>query len=227
MGSVIPCTTFYYALQHATLLPEPHNHRLAEEGMSMDRCNELCTKETTGQCALCAALAERDRFIGWWMKGGVLREGVRAMQPSRSRVVEAHKAVVWRAIVALWHQGQFAALDEVMAPTLVYHTSHTGEDGGREVHGLDGVRRVVATWRSAFPDLHFTLEDLLVDGDKVVARWTCRGTHQGVFRGSAPTGKRVTFTGMTISRLAQGKIVEQWTEEDGVSLYQQLGILSL
>ena len=64
-----------------------------------------------------------------------------------------------------------------------------------------------------------------MDGDKVVARWTCCGTHQGVFRGQAPTGKRVTFTGMTISRLAQGKIVEQWTEEDGVSLYQQLGLL--
>lgn len=69
-------------------------------------------------------------------------------------------------------------------------------------------------------------EDLLVEGDKVVARWTCRGTHQGVFRGMAPTGKRVTFTGMTLYRMAQGKIVEQWTEEDGVSLCQQLGFLS-
>ena len=86
-------------------------------------------------------------------------------------------------------------------------------------------RRTVTAWRSAFPDLRFTLEDLLVEGDKVVARWTCRGTHHGVFRGMAPTGKRVTFTGMTLSRMAQGKIVEQWTVEDGVSLYQQLGIL--
>lgn len=191
----------------------------------MDRCNELCTKETTGQCVLCAALVERDRFIAWWLKGGILREGARAMQPSRARALESHKAVVWRAIVTLWHQGQFTVLDEVMAPTLVYHTSHTGDNGSREVRGLDGVRRVVSAWRSAFPDLHFTLEDLLVDGDKVVARWTFRGTHQGVFKGQAPTGKRVTFTGMTISRLAQGKIVEQWTEEDGVSLYQQLGLL--
>jgi predicted ester cyclase len=160
------------------------------------------------------------------MKGGVLREGVRAMQPGRARAIEANKAAVWRAIVTLWHQGQFTALDEVMAPTLVYHTSHTGGNGRREVHGLDGVRRVVSVWRSAFPDLHFTLEDLLADGDTVVARWTCRGTHQGEFRGHASTGKHVTFTGITISRLAQGKIVEQWTEEDGVSLYQQLGLLN-
>jgi predicted ester cyclase len=225
MARVILCAVFYYALQHATLLLESHNYRLAEEGKSMDRCNELCTKETTGQCTLCAALAERDRFIGWWLKGGVLREGAHAMQPGRARAIEAHKAVVWRAIVAIWHQGQYTVLDEVMAPTLVYHSSYPWEDGSREVHGLDGVKRVVAAWRSAFPDLHFTFEDLLVDGDKVVARWTCHGTHQGVFRGTAPTGKRVTFTGITISRLARGKIVEQWTEEDGVSLYQQLGIL--
>jgi steroid delta-isomerase-like uncharacterized protein len=192
----------------------------------MDRCNELCTKEATGQCALCDALAERGRFIRWWMKGGILREGVRAMRPSVSRVAEAHKAVVWRYIAAIWHQGQFESLGEVIAPTFVYHTNHTVGDGGNEVHGLDGVSRVVAAWRSAFPDLRFTLEDLLVEGDKVVARWTCRGTHQGVFRGMAPTGKFVTFTGMTLYRMAHGKIVEQWTEEDGVSLYQQLGLLS-
>jgi len=192
----------------------------------MDRCNELCTKETTGQCALCDALAERDRFIWWWVKGGFLREGWHAMQPSVSRAAEAHKAVVWRYIAAIWHQGQLEILEEVIAPTFVYHTNHTVGDGGHEVHGPDGVSRVVAAWRSAFPDLRFTLEDLLVEGDQVVARWTCRGTHQGVFRGMAPTGKRVTFTGMTLYRMAQGKIVEQWTEEDGVSLCQQLGFPS-
>ena len=138
----------------------------------MDRCNELCTKEATGYCALCAALADRERFIAWWMKGGVLRAGMRAMQPSRSRAVEAHKAVMWRAIAALWHQGQWAVLDEVMAPTVVSHTSHTGEDGGRAVHGLDGAREVVAAWRRAFPDLQVTLDDCMVEGDTVVARWT-------------------------------------------------------
>ncbi len=107
----------------------------------MDRCNELCTKEATGYCALCAALADRERFIAWWMKGGVLRAGMRAVQPSHARAIEAHKAVLWRTIAALWHQGQWAVLDEVMAPTVVSHTSHTGEDGGRAVHGLDGIER--------------------------------------------------------------------------------------
>jgi steroid delta-isomerase-like uncharacterized protein len=192
----------------------------------MDRCNEFCTKEATGQCALCEALAERDRFIRLWMKGGFLREGLRAMQRGFSREPEEHKAVIWRFIAAIWHQGQFEAIDEVIAPTYVHHTSHTAGDGGQEVHGPDGVRGTVSAWRSAFPDLHFTLEDLLIEGDKVATRWTCRGTHQGVFRGIAPTGKRVTFTGMTLYRIAQGKIVEQWTVEDGISLHQQLGILT-
>jgi steroid delta-isomerase-like uncharacterized protein len=160
------------------------------------------------------------------MKAGFLREGWRAMQRGLSRVPEEHKAVIWRFIAAIWHQGQFEVIDEVIAPTYVYHTSHTPGDGGHEVYGPDGVRGMVSAWRSAFPDLHFTLEDLLIEGDKVVTRWTCRGTHYGVFRGIAPTGKHVTFTGMTLYRIAQGKIAEQWTVEDGISLYQQLGILT-
>jgi len=192
----------------------------------MERCNELCTQEATGQCALCDALAERDRFIWLWMKGGFLREGMRAMQSSVSRVSEQRKAVVRRFIAAIWHQGHPEALEEVIAPTYVHHPSHTVGDGGHEVHGPDGVRHMVTAWRSAFPDLHCTLEDLLVDGDTVVARWRCRGTHAGMFRGMAPTGQRVMFTGISIYRIAQGKIVEQWTVEDGVSLYQQLGLLS-
>ena len=183
----------------------------------MDHCNDLCTRETTGQCALCEALAERERFVRLWLKGGFLGDGLRAMQRGFSREPEVHKAMVWRSIAAIWHQGQFETIEEVIAPTYVHHTSHTAADGGREVHGPDGV--------SAFPDLRFILEDLVVEGDKIVARWTCSGTHHGVFRGMAPTGKRVTFTGMTLYRIAQGKIVEQWTVEDGISLYQQLGIL--
>ena len=192
----------------------------------MDRCTEFCTKEATGRCTLCEALAERDRFIRLWMKGGVLREGMHALQHGFSRVSEEHKTVVRRYIAAIWHHGQIEAIEEMIAPTFVHHTSHTVGDADHEIHAPEGVRRLVTAWRSAFPDLHFTLEDLLVAGDTVIVRWTCRGTHHGVFRGMAPTGKRVTFTGISIYRIAQGKIVEQWTAEDGVSLYQQLGILS-
>jgi predicted ester cyclase len=73
-----------------------------------------------------------------------------------------------------------------------------------------------------FPTVHFSNNDLLVDGDKVVARWTCTGTHRGPFVGLAPTGKRVTFIGINIFRLRDGKIVERWAIEDVLSLMQQL-----
>ena len=89
-----------------------------------------------------------------------------------------------------------------------------------------GPRQAIAVFRAAFPDVHFTIEDTLVDRDMVVIRWTVRGTHHGEFLGVAPTGKQVTFTGINIYRIANGQIVERWAEEDGVHLYQQLGILS-
>jgi len=70
------------------------------------------------------------------------------------------------------------------------------------------------------------VEDMLVAEDKVIVWWTCRGTHRGSFLGLAPTEKVVTFTGINIYRIANGQIAERWANEDGISLYQQLGILT-
>lgn len=138
---------------------------------------------------------------------------------------EALKAVVWRFVEEVWHQGNLQVIDEVIAPNYVRHTSHYRE-GGRDVHGPEGARQSIAAFRAAFPDVHFTVEDMLVAEDKVIVRWTFRGTHRGVFLGIAPTGKVATFTGINIYRIANGQIAERWAEEDAISLYQQLGILS-
>lgn len=191
----------------------------------MDRCTEYCTREATGHCTLCDALAERDRFLRLWMKGGVLRETLHAVQRGFSREPEAHETVVRRYLATVWHQGQVAILEELLASTFVHHTRPLIDDGGHAVHGPEGVRREVTAWRTVFPDLRFTLDALLVAGDTVVVRWTGRGTHQGVFRGLAPTGQAVTWTGISLYRLAQGRIVEQWTAEDGLGVYHQLGVL--
>ena len=78
---------------------------------------------------------------------------------------------------------------------------------------------------TAFPDLHFTVEDLIAEGDKVVARLTVRGTQQGAFMGIPPTGKHVTVTGIDINRLAGGKSVEHWLNMDTLGLLQQLGVI--
>jgi steroid delta-isomerase-like uncharacterized protein len=138
---------------------------------------------------------------------------------------EALKAVVWRFLDEIWHQGNLQVIDEVIAPNYVRHTSHYRE-GGREVQGPEGARQSIAAFRGAFPDVHFTVEDMLVADEKVVVRWTCRGTHRGAFLGVAPTGKGVTFTGINIYRIANNQIVERWAAEDGISLYQQLGLLA-
>jgi len=138
---------------------------------------------------------------------------------------EALKAVVWRFLEEIWHQGNLQVIDEIIAPNYVRHTSHYRE-GGRAVHGPKGARQSIAAFRAAFPDVHFAVEDMLVAEDKVIVRWTCRGTHRGAFLGLPPTGKVVTFTGINIYRIANGQIVERWAEEDAISLYQQLGLLS-
>jgi steroid delta-isomerase-like uncharacterized protein len=122
----------------------------------------------------------------------------------------------------IWHKGNLDAIEEFIAPDYVRHTSQFRE-GGRDVHGPDDARKSIAALRAVFPDIHFDLEDILAEGDKVVARWTCTGTHRGEFRGIAATGKRVTFPGMNIYRLRDGKIMERWGVEDGLGLLQQLG----
>jgi steroid delta-isomerase-like uncharacterized protein len=77
----------------------------------------------------------------------------------------------------------------------------------------------------AFPDIDRTVEDLVAEGDKVVARWTARGTHTGDFQGLPPTGKVATSSGITIFRIADGKIVEEWSESDMLGLLQQIGAI--
>ena len=78
---------------------------------------------------------------------------------------------------------------------------------------------------TAFPDLQFTIEDMVAEGDFVVVRHTTRGTHQGNFRGIPPTGKQVSGTGMFIDRIVNGKAVEQWINGDDLGLLQQLGVV--
>ena len=80
-------------------------------------------------------------------------------------------------------------------------------------------------YRSAFPDAHFTIEDQIVEGDKVVTRYTATGTQKGELMGIPPTERRVTVTGINITRLDGGKIVEGWTNFDALGMLQQLDVI--
>jgi steroid delta-isomerase-like uncharacterized protein len=132
---------------------------------------------------------------------------------------EDNKANVRRGFEAV-NQKNLAVFDELLTPDVVFHTAST------TMQGLQAYRQFLSVLFTAFPDLHFTIEDMIAEGDTVVVRYTTRGTHQGNFRGIPPTGKQVSGTGMFIDRLVNGKAVEQWFNGDDLGLLQQLGVVS-
>jgi predicted ester cyclase len=113
-----------------------------------------------------------------------------------------------------------ALLDTIVAANLVSHTSLPGLPPG-----LEGGKMAHQVFTSAFPDGVTTTEDLIADGEKVVERFSFRGTNTGPFIGMPPTGKKVVSTGMSIFRIADGKIVEHWGENDALGTFVQLGIV--
>jgi steroid delta-isomerase-like uncharacterized protein len=131
-----------------------------------------------------------------------------------------NKAIARRILEELFAGGNLAVADEVIAADLANHNLFPGEAPGRE-----GVKQVVALFHTAFPDIRFTVEDLIAEGDRVVDRWIARGTHRGEFMGLPPTGQQVTLTGIDIMRVAGGKVVEIWHNEDALGLMQQLGAI--
>ena len=130
---------------------------------------------------------------------------------------EENKAIARRAY-EIFSSGNLEALEEVIAPDMVDHNAAPGQ-----ARGIEGTRQVLGMLRAAFPDLRLTPEDLIAEGDRVVARLMVTGTHQGEFQGLPPTGKQVTMSGIEIVRLAGGKAVERWGEFDILGLLQQLG----
>jgi steroid delta-isomerase-like uncharacterized protein len=137
---------------------------------------------------------------------------------------EDNKSTVRRLIEEGWNQGKIAVFDELAAPNWIHH-----DPAQPHVRTLEDFKRNVAATRSAFPDIHFTIEDVIAEGDKVILRWIRRGAHTGdlvtpVMRLPA-TGKQVTVTGMTIFRFADGKVVETWNQSDRLGLFQQLGLI--
>ena len=135
--------------------------------------------------------------------------------------VEENKALARRLYEEVWNQGNLDAATEVLAPTYVVHDPGTP---GRP-NGIEGEQQTASLYRTAFPDLHFTLEDVLAEGDEVAVRFTASGTQRGVLMGLAPTGKHATVTGISIFHVADGKITEHWVIFDALGLLQQLGAI--
>jgi steroid delta-isomerase-like uncharacterized protein len=110
-------------------------------------------------------------------------------------------------------------LGEVYAPDVVWHNPEG------DIQGIEEAKQFVAMFETAFPDISATVEDVVAEGDKVVSRVTIRGTHQGeVEEFGPPTGRRVEVQGLSLHRIEDGKIVEEWNSWDNLSLLQQLGL---
>jgi steroid delta-isomerase-like uncharacterized protein len=140
------------------------------------------------------------------------KEGVSFMS------IEDNKALARQAYEML-NQRNLALAGELYAPDIVDHNA------SRNIQGIDAFKQFLSMYLTASPDLHFTIEDQVAEGDKVATRYMAGGTHLGPFMGIPPTGKHVIATGMSIIRVANGKIVEEWANGDDLGLLQQLGVV--
>jgi steroid delta-isomerase-like uncharacterized protein len=134
---------------------------------------------------------------------------------------EGNKNIVRRLFEEVWNKGNLQVTDDLFTPNYTHHDSSTPDVG----RGPESEKKRVTLYRTAFPDLRLTVEDIIAEGETVVARWSCRGTHKGDLNGIAPTGKHVNFTGISIARFTNGKMSEGFVNWDALSLMQQLGVV--
>ena len=142
-------------------------------------------------------------------------------RPKRKRATVTARAVV-RRLHEVWSTGEIGAAAKVYAEDFVGHfpsTSHLPER-----LGLDGARQGILRVRTAFPDWHEAIEDMVTEGNTVVTRYTSTGTHLGEFRGIAPTGRRISIPEISIYRVRNGKVAEQWCVLDEMGRLRQLGV---
>ncbi len=133
---------------------------------------------------------------------------------------EQNKALVRRCYEELVMKGNLELIEELIHEDYVDYTQPPGWPTDRE-----GLRQQIAYFRSAFPDIHVTIEEMIAEGNTVAERQTMRGTHRGEFFGIPPTDRRVTMTGIHIFRVADGKLVEHRANNDDLGMLQQLGAI--
>jgi len=134
---------------------------------------------------------------------------------------EQNKAIVRRLFEELWNKGNLSVADQLFSPNYTHHDPSTPDFG----RGPESERKRATLYRAAFPDLQLTIEDIIAEGETVMARWSCRGTHKGDLSGIAPTGKQFSISGVSIARLTNGKMAEGWVNWDAQGLMQQLGVV--
>jgi predicted ester cyclase len=133
--------------------------------------------------------------------------------------VKENKEIAYRYFEEAYNQKNIDVLDEIMDENIINHWWEP------EINGIKIIKEYVAKNLKAFPDVKFTIEDQIAEGEKVVTRVSFIATHKGEFMGIAPTGKKVKVTGVIIFKITNSKIVETWAEMDALSWMQQLGVV--
>ena len=133
---------------------------------------------------------------------------------------EENKALVRRFVEEVFNQGNLAAVDRFLAAEYRDANALPGQEPGRE-----GAKRAFSLYQEVFPDLRYTIEEMIAEGDTVVTRVTFRGTHRGAFLGIPPTNRQVSVPAVHITRLVEGTIREHWSLMDDLGLMQQLGVV--
>lgn len=136
---------------------------------------------------------------------------------------EENKRLVRRFWDEVFGQGRYDVLDEICAPD--YHNHSRSRTAPGMPDNREGLRQIVMAYRKGIPDVHFTIDDIIAEGDRVICRWTATGTHTGDLMGIPPTNKWASVTGTELERVENGKLVEGWGVFDQLGLLQQIGVV--
>jgi steroid delta-isomerase-like uncharacterized protein len=129
---------------------------------------------------------------------------------------ESYADIIHRWVEQGWNGGKLGLVDELFAESYVLHA------GGQDTSGREAFKQFVATYRTAFPDFHVTIEEMVAEGDRVVWRFMVRGTHTGPLMGLPPTGRSMSIDGIVLSRFADGFWAEDYATWDALGMMQQL-----
>jgi steroid delta-isomerase-like uncharacterized protein len=133
---------------------------------------------------------------------------------------DANRELVLRFYEEVWNRGNVEVASEVFADDYVRHDLRPSAG----LPGPEGQAKIAADFRRAFPDLQMTVDLIVAEDDVVAARWTTTGTHTGPWADVEPTGRLVTFSGVNLFRVRDGKVVELWNHRDDLGVMQQLGV---
>lgn len=139
--------------------------------------------------------------------------------------MEQAKHIIKRFVEELWNARRLEVADEIFSEDCVTHQLRSGVVGEPAHRGPEAMKEHVLGWLTSFPDLRFNSEQMIAEGDRVVSQLVMEGTHQGVWMGISPTGKRLQIRMITIHRIASGKIAEDWVLVESLGFFQQLGVL--